>query len=151
MRGPRCSIGTRSYFYAISLCRNQVTDGSGVALVVPVNQLRRRLSIMTDFVTVAKIEDIPPGTGYTVEVHGVWIALFNVEGSFYAIDNTCPHAGGPLGEGHLDGCVVECPWHGWRFNVQTGERPENPSIAVTCCLVRIEGNQVQVALPEGFK
>ena len=48
---------------------------------------------MTDFVTVAKVEDIPPGTGHTIEVHGVWIALFNVEGSFYAIDNTCPHAG----------------------------------------------------------
>ena len=81
---------------------------------------------MTEFVTVAKVEEIPPGTGQTVEVHGVWIALFNVDGSFYAIDNTCPHAGGPLGEGHLDGRVVECPWHGWRFNVQTGERPENP-------------------------
>ena len=90
---------------------------------------------MTDFVTVAKVEDIPPGTGHTIEVHGVWIALFNVQGSFYAIDNTCPHAGGPLGEGHLDGCVVECPWHGWRFNVQTGERPENPAITVACCPV----------------
>ncbi len=93
---------------------------------------------MSEFVTVAKVEDIPPGTGHTVEVHGIWIALFNVDGSFYAIDNTCPHAGGPLGEGHLDGCIVECPWHGWRFNVQTGERPENPAIAVTCCPVRIE-------------
>ena len=106
---------------------------------------------MSEFVTVAKVDDIPPGTGHTVEVHGIWIALFNVDGSFYAIDNTCPHAGGPLGEGHLDGCIVECPWHGWRFNVQTGERPENPAITVACCPVRIENNQVQVSLPEGFK
>jgi nitrite reductase (NADH) small subunit/3-phenylpropionate/trans-cinnamate dioxygenase ferredoxin subunit len=105
---------------------------------------------MREFVTVATVEDIPPGTGRTVEVHGVWIALFNVEGSFYAVDNTCPHAGGPLGEGHLEGHVVKCPWHGWQFNVQTGERPENPNITVACCPVRIEGNQVQVALPENF-
>ena len=52
---------------------------------------------------------------------------------------------------HLEGHVVECPWHGWRFDVQTGERPENPEITVACCPVRIEGNQVQVALPENFK
>ena len=105
---------------------------------------------MTEFVTVARVGDIPPGTGRTVEVQGVWIALFNVDGSFYAVDNTCPHAGGPLGEGHLDGHVVECPRHGWLFNVQTGKRPENPNITVACCPVRIEGNQIQVALPEHF-
>jgi len=106
---------------------------------------------MPEFVTVATVEEITPGTGRTVEVQGVWIALFNVDGSFYAVDNTCPHAGGPLGEGYLEGHVVECPWHGWQFNVQTGERPENPNITVACCPVRIEGNQVQVALPENFK
>jgi nitrite reductase/ring-hydroxylating ferredoxin subunit len=115
--------------------------------VVP---LRRRISSVPDFFTVATVEEIPPGTGRVVEVQGVWIALFNVDGSFYAVDNTCPHAGGPLGEGQLDGCVVQCPWHGWRFNVHTGQRPENPDITVACCIVRIEGNQVQVALPEDF-
>ena len=56
---------------------------------------------MSEFVTVAKVEDIPPGTGKTVDVNGVWIALFNVDGSFFAVDNTCPHAGGPIGEGSL--------------------------------------------------
>jgi len=105
---------------------------------------------MPEFVTVAMAEEIPPGTGRTVEVQGVWIALFNVDGSFYAVDNTCPHAGGPLGEGHLDGHVVQCPWHGWRINVQTGKRPENPNITVACFPIRVEGNQVQVALPEHF-
>lgn len=66
---------------------------------------------MYDFVTVAMIEEIPPGTWRTIEVHGAWIALFNIEGSYYAIDNTCPHAGGALGEGFLDGPVIECPGH----------------------------------------
>ena len=112
--------------------------------------MKGRNSILLEFVTVAAIEDIPPGTGRTVEVNGIGIALFNVDGSFYALDNTCPHAGGPLGEGRLDGLVIECPWHGWRFNVQTGARPENPEITVVCCHVRIDGNQVQVALPENF-
>ena len=105
---------------------------------------------MPGFITVSTVEDIPPGTGRTVEVHGILIALFNVDGTFYAIDNTCPHAGGPLGEGYLEGYIVECPWHRWRFNVQTGARPENPNITVACCPVRVEGNQVQVALPENF-
>jgi len=102
---------------------------------------------MSEFVTVAKVSDIPPGTGRTVEVHGVWIALFNVNGTFYAVDNTCPHSGGPLGEGYLDGDIVECPWHGWQFNVRTGVRPEVPHFAVACCPVRIEADAVQVALP----
>lgn len=105
---------------------------------------------MPEYVTVATVEEIPPGTGRTVQVQGIGIALYNVEGAFYAVDNTCPHAGGPLGEGHLDGCLVECPWHGWQFNLRTGERPENPDITVARCLARIEENQVQVALPEDF-
>ena len=83
---------------------------------------------MSDFVTVARTEDIPPGTGKTVEVNGVWIALFNVDGSFFAVDNTCPHAGGPIGEGKLSGEIVTCPWHGWQFNVRTGERVGNPEL-----------------------
>jgi nitrite reductase (NADH) small subunit/3-phenylpropionate/trans-cinnamate dioxygenase ferredoxin subunit len=106
--------------------------------------------MMLKFVTVATIDQIPPGTGRTVEVHGVWIALFNVDGTFYAVDNTCPHAGGPIGEGHLTGEVVECPWHGWTFNVRTGERPDNPNITVACCPVRIVGDQVQISLPSQF-
>jgi len=102
------------------------------------------------FVSVAKVEDIPPGTGKTVEVRGVWIALFNVGGTFFAVDNCCPHAGGPLGEGRLTETIVECPWHGWKFNVQTGERVNNPHFTVACCPVRIEGDQVQIALPPDF-
>lgn len=105
---------------------------------------------MVDFVTVAKVEDIPPGERRTVEVSGILLALFNVNGTFYALDNTCPHAGGPLGEGTLTGGIVECPWHGWRFNVRTGERTENPDFTVACCPVRVEGDVMQVALPPNW-
>jgi nitrite reductase/ring-hydroxylating ferredoxin subunit len=106
---------------------------------------------MSDFVTVARTEDIPPGTGRTIDVNGVWIALFNVNGSFFAVDNTCPHAGGPIGEGKLAGDIVTCPWHGWQFNVRTGERDGNPNFTVGCFAVRVQDGHVQITLPPGFK
>jgi nitrite reductase/ring-hydroxylating ferredoxin subunit len=106
---------------------------------------------MVNFVTVARTEEIPPGTGRTVDVKGVWIALFNVNGSFFAVNNTCPHAGGPIGEGKLSGEIVACPWHGWQFNVRTGERDGNPNFTVACCTVRVQDGHVQIALPPDFK
>jgi len=106
---------------------------------------------MSKFITVAKTQDVPQGTGRTVEVQGIWIALFNVDGSFFAVDNTCPHAGGPIGEGSLAGDLVTCPWHGWQFNVRTGKRAGNPNFTVACCPVRVEGEQIQIALPPDFK
>ncbi len=106
---------------------------------------------MTDFVKVALRHEIPPGTGRTVEVEGVGIAIFNVDGAFYAMDNTCPHAGGPLGEGKLCGTEVDCPWHGWKFDVTSGERVGNPNFHVTCCEVRIQGEEVQIVIPPALK
>lgn len=99
------------------------------------------------YVTVAQVDEIPPGTCRTVEVDGIFLALCNVNGTFLAVDNTCPHAGGPLGEGSLEEDVLECPWHGWRFNVRTGKRPENPEISVACVEVRVQGENVQVKTP----
>lgn len=101
---------------------------------------------MTKRVTVAKITDLEPGACLSVEAEGVGVALFNVDGKIYALDNTCPHAGGPLGEGTLTGEVVECPWHGWRYNVKTGERPENPEIKVACYEVQVTGDLIQVSV-----
>jgi nitrite reductase (NADH) small subunit/3-phenylpropionate/trans-cinnamate dioxygenase ferredoxin subunit len=105
---------------------------------------------MSEFISVAKVEEIPPGTGKTVDVNGIWIALFNVNGSFFAVDNTCPHAGGPIGEGKLSGEIITCPWHGWQFNVRTGEREGNPNFTVACCPVRVQDSQVQIAVPPDF-
>ncbi|MDR4481520.1 MAG: Rieske 2Fe-2S domain-containing protein [Nitrospira sp.] len=100
-----------------------------------------------NYVTVAQAEEIPPGTCRTVEIEGIFLALCNVDGIFRAVDNTCPHAGGPLGEGCMDGEIIECPWHGWQFNVRTGERPQNPEIRVACVEVRVQGTNVQVRTP----
>lgn len=101
----------------------------------------------TDYVTVAQVDQVPPGTCRTIEVNGIFLALCNIHGAFRAVDNTCPHAGGSLGEGCLDGDLIVCPWHGWRFNVHTGERRENPDIRVACVEVRVRGSDVQVKVP----
>lgn len=98
-------------------------------------------------IPVAKITDLEPGSCLSVEADGIGVALFNVDGTIYALDNTCPHAGGPLGDGTLYGDIVKCPWHGWRYNVRTGERPENPEIKVACYGVQVEGNLIKIALP----
>ena len=80
------------------------------------------------------------------EVNGKSLAVFNVDGTFHVIDNTCVHRGGPLGEGDLDGEVVTCPWHNWEYNVKTGVSVNNPSACVASYPVTIEGNEVKVDL-----
>ena len=102
---------------------------------------------MAGFVKVAKADEIAPGQGKMVEVNGKKIALFNVEGSFYAIDDTCTHRGGPLSEGVLEGDQVTCPWHGATYDVTTGEvlGPPAPR-GVARYNVRVGGSNVEVEI-----
>ncbi len=99
---------------------------------------------MPDFRSLARVSDVPKGHGRTISVGDKKIALFNVEGTFYAIDDTCVHRGGPLGEGELVDCVVVCPWHGWRYDLRTGEMTLNRSVRINCYSTRVEGDEVQV-------
>lgn len=99
---------------------------------------------MPDFVKVCKKSDVPEGRGKTVDVNGKAVAIFNVEGNFYAISDTCVHRGGPLGEGEVEGKTVVCPWHGWRYDVTTGSNELNPSISVQKYPIRVEGDDVLV-------
>jgi 3-phenylpropionate/trans-cinnamate dioxygenase ferredoxin component len=101
---------------------------------------------MAEFVTVAGLSDLAAGSCKAVEVEGKTIALFNVDGVVFALDNTCLHQGGPLGEGMLEGDVVTCPWHMWEYNVRTGEKVGTPSMKVTRYEVRVEGNDIKVAV-----
>ena len=94
---------------------------------------------------VAKVSDIPAGTGKTVQVNGKQIALFNCDGKFYAMDNTCAHRGGPLGEGTLTGTTVMCPWHGWEYDVTTGVCQLDPAITLQKFDVKVEGDDVLVS------
>jgi nitrite reductase/ring-hydroxylating ferredoxin subunit len=99
---------------------------------------------MGDFVRVASTAEVKPGQAHVVEVNGKTIAVFNVDGTFHAIDNTCVHRGGPLGEGDVEGSVVTCPWHGWQFNVTTGECLKNPAAKVEVYQVKVEGEDITV-------
>jgi nitrite reductase (NADH) small subunit len=101
---------------------------------------------MGTFVKVAQIKELAPGTGKTVEVNGREVALFNVRGNFYAVDNTCKHRGGSLGEGELDGTVVTCPLHAWTYDVTTGECFDDPACGIDRFTVKIEGEDVLVEL-----
>ena len=67
-----------------------------------------------------------------------------MDGTFYVLDNTCLHRGGPLGEGELEGPIVTCPWHGWRWDVTTGANTNNPAVKVACFPVKVEGTSVFV-------
>ena len=96
------------------------------------------------FEKVAKLSEIPAGSIKTVQAGGKALALANVGGALYAIDNTCLHRGGPLGEGELAGPIVTCPWHGWQFDVTTGKAVQNPSAGLGCFQAEVRGDEVFV-------
>ena len=98
-----------------------------------------------DFVKVAATNDIQPSQMKEVEVAGEKVCVINVEGKFYAIDNVCTHEGGPLAEGTLEGYEVECPWHGSRFDVRTGEVINPPAETPQPLYeVKVEDNNILV-------
>ncbi len=102
---------------------------------------------MGNFTKVASVQEISPGQSKQVEAGGHTIALFNLGGSFYAIDNTCTHSGGPLAEGFVEEGQVECPWHGARFDVKTGAALTPPAFeGVASYKVRVNGQDVEVEL-----
>lgn len=101
---------------------------------------------MAEFVRVAGTAEVPRGEGRMFEVKGRQVALFNCGGTFYAIDNRCEHQGGPLAEGDLEGQVVTCPWHGWTYDVTTGQSPDDADTCVERFEVKVEGNDVLIAL-----
>ena len=103
---------------------------------------------MSGWTRIASVEEIPPGKAKEVASGGRVIALFNVDGEIHAMDGICPHAGGPLGAGPLDGQIVTCPWHGWRFDVTTGQHSLNSRLRQERFPVKVEGSNILVQLPE---
>jgi len=100
---------------------------------------------MTKLVKVATTTSLPPGKAAAVEFDGRRIAVFNVGGTFYAIDDTCPHAGGPLSEGQVDGDKVVCPWHDAAFDLKTGDALSPPAFeGVKSYKVVVEGDEVKI-------
>jgi nitrite reductase (NADH) small subunit/3-phenylpropionate/trans-cinnamate dioxygenase ferredoxin subunit len=100
--------------------------------------------------TVAKVGEIPAGEGRSFPVDGTMVAVFNIDGEYTAINDTCPHMGASLAAGYVEGTAVTCPWHAWRFCVKDGRWLDNPrsKIANACYSVRVERGEIQVALPD---
>ena len=101
---------------------------------------------MGEFVRVTGTTDVKPSHGIVAEVNGKTLAVFNVDGTIHAIDNTCIHRGGPLGEGDVEGSIVTCPWHGWQYDVTTGACVANPAAKVERYEVQVEGTDVKVLI-----
>lgn len=99
---------------------------------------------MEGFHLVGRVDEIPPGASKVVRVNDRAIAVFNVDGRFYAIYNICPHEGGPLSQGRLKGFVVSCPWHDLAFDIRNGQGTDGGGYCVGSYEVRVDGTDVYV-------
>lgn len=100
---------------------------------------------MAGWIEVAAADEIPPGACRTMEVDGKWVAVFNLGGEFYAIEDVCTHDGGDLASGEIDGDAIVCPRHGARFCIKTGEVLSPPAYEdVPTYPVRVQDGKVQV-------
>ena len=97
------------------------------------------------FVPVARVADIGPGSSAAVTVAGRDVALFNIDGVFYALENACPHQGAPIDDGFIDGLTVTCPWHGWCFRLTDGQMTLGAFAHVDAFEAKIEGGNVLVS------
>lgn len=102
---------------------------------------------MARFVKVAEKSELREGFGKVVSAEGRSIALFRVKDELFALANVCLHRGGPLGEGNLNGSVVTCPWHGWKFDVRTGSFTIIPTLKVTAYKVKEQDGSVMIEIP----
>jgi nitrite reductase/ring-hydroxylating ferredoxin subunit len=97
------------------------------------------------FVKVATVQEVPPGKSKQAKVGNKTLAIFNVNGTFHAIDDTCPHRGAPLWEGEIEGQYITCPWHAATFDITTGAHLSPPARSdVACYKVQVVGDEVQV-------
>ena len=101
---------------------------------------------MAKFTHVAHISQLPPDSKLLITIKGESIALFNVAGTIYAVEDVCTHDGGPLVEGDLDGYAIECPRHGARFDVRSGQALHMPAFEpIMTYTVKIEGEEILIA------
>ena len=101
---------------------------------------------MADFIQVAALDQLPSGTGTTVTLGDTSVALFNVDGKVYALNDTCKHAGSSLGSGELNGKVVRCRAHGWKYDVTTGYANGIDGYGVASYPVKVVDGNIMVAI-----
>ncbi len=101
---------------------------------------------MPDWIRVATTDELPSGSSRELVVGERIVALFHVDGEYFALDGVCPHQGGPLGKGALTGCIVTCPWHGWQFDVRDGQHQASASLRHTAFPVKVDRDAIYVDL-----
>jgi 3-phenylpropionate/trans-cinnamate dioxygenase ferredoxin subunit len=116
---------------------------------------RRRMNyagiVMSDFVPVATLDEVPPGTRKMIDFDDVSVVLLNISGQFYCIEDVCTHDGGPVGDGDIDGCAIECPRHGARFDLRDGSVLSMPAVvAIPTYQVKVDGTQIYIESPDGW-
>lgn len=101
-----------------------------------------------EFLTVARLDELPNGERKLVEVDGTPIVVFNIGGAYFAIADVCSHDSGPVGEGQVEGTEIECPRHGARFDLRTGKVLSLPAVVdIPAYPVRVQGDEIQIGLP----
>ena len=98
------------------------------------------------YTKVMKCDDLEIGKSAIIEVGDKEIALFNYKGDFYAIENTCPHRGSPLGEGRIEEGILICPGHEWRFELKSGWCPQNPELSTEVYPIKVHDEKIYVRL-----
>jgi nitrite reductase/ring-hydroxylating ferredoxin subunit len=102
---------------------------------------------MPEFVTVASTDEVKAGERIVVEVDDHYIAIFNVDNRYYAIEDVCTHDDGPLAEGYLEGTTIECPRHGAKFDITTGKVLSMPAVkSVPRYEVKVSGDEIQILI-----
>jgi NAD(P)H-dependent nitrite reductase small subunit len=99
---------------------------------------------LNDFIDAGSVAELPSGRAKAIDADGRRIALFHTVEGFFALDNTCPHRGGPLAEGDVVGSEIVCPWHLWSFDLATGRCGGNDEMGVATHEVRIDGDRILV-------
>ena len=98
-----------------------------------------------EFVRAAALGTLPPGSAHAVMVGRYEVALFNIGGELFALENSCPHQGGPIADGWVEGVTVTCPWHAWCFNLRTGKMTLGEFATIPRFDVRVEGSEIFVS------
>ncbi len=102
---------------------------------------------MAQLVTVARVGEIPEGGNIVVEINGNDVAIFLSNGKYFAIDDRCPHAGASLSCGHVEGEIVTCAWHHWRFRLTDGAWADNPKIRTGSYPVHVVEGEIRLEVP----
>ena len=100
---------------------------------------------MSEFTTVARVGDVPPGEGRAFAYNGRMVAVFLIDDRYQAVDDFCPHMGASLAAGPVENGMVMCPWHAWCFQLSNGQWVENPRIKVDTFRVRVVDRNIQIA------